>query len=73
VIGSIDYVGLGAVISATAAAIVSVIVALQQRPLGTKVDDVHAAVTTSNGTTLGMIADKVSAQLDAQDAADPPK
>lgn len=66
---ALDYVGLGALIGSTCAGIVSIIVALRQSGIGTKVEDVHAAVSTANGATLGMIADKVSAQLDAQDDA----
>lgn len=62
-----DYIGLGTLISALGATIVSIIVALRQSGVKGQVDEVHAAVTTANGSTLGMIADKVSAQLDAQD------
>lgn len=56
-IAATDYIGLGALITATAAAIVSIIVALRQNPIARKVDDVHEAVKTSNGTTIGEIVE----------------
>jgi hypothetical protein len=68
-LAAVDYIGLGTLVSAIGATIVSIIVALRQSSVKGQVNDVHAAVTTSNGNTLGMLADKVSAQLDAQDAA----
>ena len=49
----IDYVGLGALISATCAGVVSVVVALRQTETKQQVADVHAAVSMSNGGTLG--------------------
>ena len=52
-----DYVGIATVISATAAAVVSVIVALRQGTTQAKVDAVHAEVKTSNGQTLGEIVE----------------
>lgn len=54
-----DYVGIGAIISATAAAVVSVIVALQQRPAIKQVSDVHAAVSMSNGGTLAGAVEQI--------------
>lgn len=59
-----DYVGLGALISATGAAIVSIIVALKQRPLAAKVEEVHTQVTTSNGETLAQLVEKNDARHD---------
>lgn len=65
-IASTDYVGLAAVISATAAAIVSIIVALRQAAVKSQVDtvksqvdEVHAAVSMTNGGTLGGVVEKI--------------
>lgn len=52
-----DLVGLGAFVSALGAAIVSIIVALQQRPIAAKVEEVHAQVTPANGETLAGITE----------------
>lgn len=57
-----DLVGLGALITATAAAIVSIIVALQQKPIAAKVEEVHTAVATGNAHTLGELADAQEAR-----------
>lgn len=54
----IDYVGLGALISATCAGVVSIVVALQGRTTGARVEEVHAAVSTSNGHTIGELVEK---------------
>jgi hypothetical protein len=53
-----DYVGLGTLIAAISASIVSIIVAIKQQPIATKVNDVHAAVTVSNGHTIGELVEK---------------
>lgn len=53
-----DFVGLGALISATCAGIVSIVVALRQSNVSAKVDEVHAQVATSNGHTLGELVEK---------------
>lgn len=44
---------IGTLITSTAAAVVSIIVALRQSGVKAQVDEVHAAVSMSNGTTLG--------------------
>lgn len=54
-----DYVGIGALISAIGAAAVSVIVAWRQTSTKTQVGDIHAAVSTSNGTTLAGVVEKI--------------
>lgn len=54
-----DYVGLGSLIAATCAGLVSIIVACRQGGTIAKVDDVHAAVTTSNGATLAGVVEKI--------------
>lgn len=54
-----DYVGIATCITATAAAIVSIIVAIRQTDTVKKVDEVHAAVSMSNGTTLGGTVEQI--------------
>lgn len=56
-LASTDLVGLGALISAIAAAVVSIIVALQQKPIAAKVEEVRSQVATGNGGTLGDIVE----------------
>lgn len=67
-----DYVGIAAVISATAAAIVSIVVAFRQNGTVRKVDDVHAAVTMSNGTTLGGAVEEIGRAVAPPDATPVP-
>lgn len=55
---ALDLIGLGALISATGAALVSIIVALRQPNMAKQVDEVHAAVSTSTDATLGELAVK---------------
>lgn len=54
-----SWIGIATCITATAAAIVSIIVAIRQPAIGKKVDDVHAAVSMSNGSTLGQVIEKI--------------
>lgn len=54
-----DYVGIATCITATAAAVVSIVVAFRQNGTVKKVDDVHAAVSMSNGATLGGIVEQI--------------
>jgi hypothetical protein len=56
-IADTDYVGLGTLISAIGATIVSIIVALRQQGTKDAVREVHDAVKTANGQTLGELAD----------------
>lgn len=69
-LATIDYVGLGALIAATCAGVVSIIVALQQRPIKATVDAVHEQVTPSNGETLATITEEND--LRHLDPANPP-
>lgn len=55
--GAADYVGIATCITATAAAVVSIVVAVRQPRIGQKLDEVHAAVSTSNGHTLGELVE----------------
>lgn len=64
-IGVTDYVGLGSLIAATCAGIVSIIVALRQNGTVAKVNDIHDQTATSNGRTLGEI-------VEANDLTGPP-
>lgn len=52
-----DYVGIATCITATAAAVVSIIVAVRQVGTVKKVEEVHAAVSTANGHTLGELVE----------------
>lgn len=54
-----DYVGIATCITATAAAVVSIVVAIRQTDTVKKVDEVHAAVSTSNGSTLGQAIEQI--------------
>lgn len=54
-----DYVGIGTLVTATAAALVTVIVAWRQTGTKRQVDEVHAAVSTSNGETLAGTVEKI--------------
>lgn len=66
------YVGIATCITATAAAVVSIIVALRQPAIGKKVDEVHAAVSTSNGHTLGELVEGNEARSVARGEAPTP-
>lgn len=57
-----DAAAWGALIASTAAAIVSIIIALRQPTIAQKVEEVHAAVSTANGHTLGELAEGVEAR-----------
>lgn len=59
----------GALIASTAAAVVSIIVALKQPKIAQKVEEVHAAVSVSNGHTLGELVETNAQRNDAQDDA----
>lgn len=52
-----DYVGIATCITATAAAVVSIIVALRQPKIAKRVEEVHAAVSTANGHTIGELVE----------------
>lgn len=52
-----DYVGIATLITAMAAAIVSIIVALRQTGTQQQIEQVHDAVKTSNGQTIGQLAE----------------
>lgn len=64
-----DYVGLGALISAIGAALVSVIVALRQSGTKSQVADIHDAVHMANGQTLGQVVEESQARDVAIDKA----
>lgn len=69
-IGATDYVGISAVIASVGAAIVSVVVAFRQTGTNEKVDQVHDAVRTTNGTTIGELASAQEQRRDkSHDAA----
>ncbi len=61
-IGNIDVGAIVTLIGAVSAAIISIIVALQQRPIATKVAEVHDAVATANGHTIGELAEAQEAR-----------
>lgn len=69
-IAAVDYVGLGALISATCAGIVSIVVAVTQRPIARTVTDVRDALQTENGETVASIVE--GNDLRYLDPADPP-
>ena len=50
-----DYVGIGTLITATAAAAVSIIVAIRQTAVKAVAEDTNRQVQTPNGATLGEI------------------
>lgn len=60
-----DYVGLGTLISAIGATVVSIIVALRQTSTKQQVNEVHAAVSMSNGATLGGKVEEIGRSVDA--------
>lgn len=60
-----DYVGIGTLVTACAAAAVSIIVAWRQSSTKRQVDEVHAAVSTSNGETLAGTVEKIDRQTEA--------
>lgn len=68
-IATTDLVGLGALISATCAGIVSIIVAVRQGQISTKVEETHAAVSTANGHTLGELVEGQEARSIARGEA----
>lgn len=51
------------VIASTAAAVVSIIVAFRQSGVKSQVDEVHAAVSTSNGTTLAGAVEDIARKV----------
>lgn len=65
---ALDYIGLGALISATCAGIVSIVVALRQPGISKQVDEVHAAVSAPNGLTIGEMIQKNEDRNVAKDA-----
>lgn len=67
-----DAAAWGALIASTAAALVSIIVAIRQPAIGQKVDEVHAAVSTSNGHTLGELVEGNEARSVARGEAPTP-
>lgn len=64
-----DLVGLGSLIAATCAGIVSIIVALRQNAIAPKVEDIHNATQGSNGHTLVELVEQNAARNDTQDDA----
>lgn len=52
-----DYAGIIGIIGAVTAGVVSIVNAWNGRKVAQKVDEVHAAVSTSNGRTLGEIVE----------------
>lgn len=65
-----DYVGIATCITATAAAAVSIIVAVRQGAVKSQVEEVHAAVSMSNGTTMGQAVEQIG--RDTATAETPP-
>ena len=61
-IGVTDFVGLGALISATFAGLVSLVVAVRQTAVRAQVQEVRANTATSNGHTLGELVEKNEAR-----------
>lgn len=56
-LGSTDYVGLGALISSTLAGITALVVALRQTGTNSQIADVHSEIKTGNGKTIARLAD----------------
>lgn len=54
-LGNVDYVGLTTLVSAIAAAIVSILVAWSQRTVKAVGQDTNAKVTGPNGESIGSI------------------
>lgn len=67
-IAATDYVGIGALVSAIAAAVVSIIVAIRQPIIGAKIQNIQEQVATSNGHTLGEVAEKIDQRNTDKDA-----
>lgn len=53
-----DYVGVGTLITTTGAVVVSIIVAFRQTGTRSAINEVHDAVKTANGSTLGQRSDQ---------------
>jgi hypothetical protein len=62
---ALDYVGIATIVSATAAAIVSIVVALRQTTTKAQTNEIHAAVSTSNGHTLGEVIESTARAVEA--------
>jgi hypothetical protein len=67
-----DYVGVATLITATAAALVSIIVAIKQVNVHAHVDAIDTAVRTSDGRTIGEMVETNEARNIAADATPPP-
>jgi hypothetical protein len=63
-----DYVGIATLITATAAAIVSIIVALKQVNVHAHVEAIDQAVRTSNGRTIGQMVETSEQRDQTHDA-----
>lgn len=50
-----DYVGIAGLITSTGAVAVSIIIAFRQDGIRGQVEEVHTAVSTPNGATIGEI------------------
>lgn len=70
-IGDIDYVGVGALVSSITAGIVAIIVALRQTSTHAQIADVQHSVTTSNGQTIGELVE--SNEIRRVEAAEHPE
>ena len=68
----IDYVGVSTLVTAIAAAVASLIVAWRQVDLKEKANDIHAAVSMSNGTTLGGAIEKIDRATSTGDDKEEP-
>lgn len=58
---ALDYVGLGTLITAVGATVVSIIVAIRQTGTHSQIADVQRSVKMSNGDTLAQGVEKISA------------
>ena len=68
---AVDYVGIATLITAFGAAIASVLAVVFGRAPHNQTADIHAAVTTSNGTTLAGVVEKIDRATEAIE--EPPK
>lgn len=58
-LATVDYVGVATLITAVGAVLTSLVVAVRQTTTKEKLNDVHAAVSMSNGGTLGGMVEKI--------------
>jgi len=62
---AIDYVGVATLVTAFGAAAASILAVVLARPIKQQTNDIHAAVTTSNGHTLGEVVERIDARAEA--------